>query len=122
MPTRSDTSAAALAALLLVAGITHFVKPEPYVAIVPRRLPRPDLLVAVSGAAELACAALIAHPRTRRFGGPATAALFIGVFPANVTMALKSTRRPAWYRTLLWLRLPLQWPLITWSLGVGRGA
>jgi uncharacterized membrane protein len=111
-----------LIALLMTAGVMHFVRPAPFIAIVPRSLPRPAGLVAISGAVELACAGLLAVPAGRRFGGPASAALFAAVFPANVTMALRAGSRPLWYRAALWARLPLQVPLVVWSLRVGRAA
>jgi uncharacterized membrane protein len=90
------------------------------VAIVPRRFPHKAELVAVSGVAELVCAGLLAHPAGRAVGGPASAALFAAVFPANVSMALRSGSRPLWFRAVAWARLPLQIPLIIWSLRVGR--
>lgn len=109
-----------LIAILTTSGVMHFVRPGPFISIVPKMLPRRAELVAISGAAELVCAGLLAVPRTRRFGGPITAALFAAVFPANVSMALRSQSRPTWYRVGLWLRLPLQIPLVLCSLRVGR--
>jgi uncharacterized membrane protein len=47
-------------------------------------------------------------PRTRRLGGWASVALLVGVFPANVQHALDDGGA-------VWLRLPLQWPLIAWA-------
>jgi len=111
-----------LIALLTTSGVLHFLRPAPFVSIVPRRLPHKAGLVAVSGAAELGCAALLAYPASRRFGGAASALLFAAVFPANVSMALGSGPRPLWYRGALWARLPLQIPLVVWSLRVGRDA
>lgn len=104
-----------LIALLGVSGILHFVRPGPFVAIVPRRLPGKKELVCVSGAAELACAAMLAVPATRAIGGATAAALFVAVFPANVSAALRGGK-PAWYRVALWARLPLQIPLVVWAL------
>jgi uncharacterized membrane protein len=109
-----------LVALLAGSGVMHFVRPAPFVAIVPKALPRPERLVAVSGAAEIACAGLLASPATRRWGGPVTAALFAAVYPANVSMLLRSGGRPWWYRAALVARLPLQVPLVLWALRVGR--
>jgi uncharacterized membrane protein len=117
-----------LAGLLAGAGVTHFVTPGPYRRIVPKALPEPEFLVAASGVAELACAALVANPRTRRFGGWASAALFVAVFPANVQMALDSGRAvgsghfPGWYRAVAWARLPVQIPLVWWAAAVARRA
>ncbi len=111
-----------LVTLLATSGVLHFVRPAPFIAIVPRRLPNKAELVAVSGAGELVCAALLAHPAGRRLGGPASALLFTAVFPANVSMALRSGARPGWYRVALWARLPLQIPLVLWSLRIAREA
>jgi uncharacterized membrane protein len=111
-----------LAGLLAGAGVLHFAAPRPYVKIIPKAMPEPELLVAVSGAAELACAALVAHPRTRRFGGWAAAALFVAVFPANVQMALDSGRGSTAYQVASWARLPLQIPLVWWAAAVARRA
>src|SRR3954452_3413169 len=80
--------ALALAGLLATAGIAHALAPRQYDALVPRSLPGPPRFwTYASGAAELATAAAIAVPRTRRAGGLAAAALFAAVFPANVKMA-----------------------------------
>lgn len=109
-----------LIVILTTSGVLHFVRPGPFIAIVPRSLPRRAELVAISGAAELVCAGMLAHPAAREIGGPVTAALFAAVFPANVSMALRSGARPTWYRAVLWLRLPLQIPLVLGALRVGR--
>jgi uncharacterized membrane protein len=103
-----------LAALLAIAGAAHFVVPRPYQRIVPELLGDPAFWVRWSGVAEIACAGLVAHPRTRRVGAWAAAGIFVVVFPANVKMALDGGV-PA---GLAWVRLPLQVPLIWWALGV----
>ena len=43
-----------LALAFVTAGVLHFVKPEPYLAIMPPWLPAHALLVQLSGLAELA--------------------------------------------------------------------
>jgi uncharacterized membrane protein len=114
------TTALSLAALLTTTGVLHFAAPKPFLSIVPRSLPRPDLLVAASGVAELACAAALAAPRTRRIGGWLSAATFVAVFPANVSMAMRSGRKPGWYQAGTWARLPLQVPLVIAAMRVAR--
>lgn len=106
---RSANSAYALAGFLLVAGMAHFVIPRPYQRIVPRVLADPAFWVRWSGVAEIACAALVVHPRTRRPGAVVAAVLFVVVFPANVRMALDTDS------ALAWARLPLQVPLVVWA-------
>jgi uncharacterized membrane protein len=65
----------ALAALFATSGVTHFIKPQHFEGIVPKLLPRKRELVYISGVAELACAAGLLHPRTRKAAGLASAAL-----------------------------------------------
>lgn len=102
-----------LAAFFLLAGALHFVKPRPYVAIVPDALPRKRALVYASGAAEIAGGAGVLAAPTRRAAGWWLIATLLAVFPANVNMALNAGRfRVA--RSLLWARLPLQALLIAW--------
>jgi uncharacterized membrane protein len=109
-----------LAGLLTVTGSLHFLTPRPYAAIVPSQLPSPTGIVYASGVAELLCAAGLAVPRTRRLAGWASAALFVVVFPANVSMALGSGGRSDVYQTGVWARLPLQIPLIAWAVSIAR--
>ena len=114
-----------LAGLLAVMGIAHFVVPRPFETIVPRALGDPKPWVAGSGAAELACAAALAAPRTRRAAGLASAALFVAVFPANVQMtvtALRSERASAAYRAATVARLPFQAPLVRQGLRLARAS
>ena len=124
MASRWKTSSPGLlAGGLATIGVLHFVAPKPFAQIVPKRLPNPGALVAISGAAELACAALVAVPRTRRIGALASAALFVGVYPANVQMALDARKTSnTRYQAIAYGRLPLQVPLILWALRVARSA
>ena len=112
-------SATALAGVLATTGVLHFARPRPFDAIVPRALPgAPRTWTYLSGAAELAVAAAVAHPRTRTLGGLAAAGLFAAVFPANVQMAANWRHaRPA-LRAIAYGRLPLQIPLVWWGLKV----
>lgn len=118
-----DASAMALALLLATTGITHFARPRFYDGIVPGWLPgSARAWTYASGAAELAVAAAVACPRTRRAGGLAAATLFAAVFPANLQMAVDWRRRAALWRALAIGRLPLQAPLIWWALRVRNSA
>ncbi len=100
--------------LFLGSGTLHFVRPGPFTAIVPDALPNPELLVALSGVAELAGAVGLLTPPLRRPAAFGLAALLVAVFPANVNMAVNANELapgiPPW---LLWARLPLQ-PLLIW--------
>ena len=123
-PNRSrPRSALALAALLGFAGVTHFTRPKFYDRIVPAALPgSPRTYTYVSGAAELALAAAVAAPKTRRLGGLLSAAFFVAVFPANVKMALDLRTKSPKAKAIAYGRLPLQIPLVMWALKVRRSA
>lgn len=120
---RSERSSLLLAGLLATAGAAHFAVPRQFDAIVPSALPgSARTWTYLSGAAELALAAGVALPRTRKAAALASAAFFVGVFPANVKMAVDWRHRPAPQRTAAIARLPLQVPLVLWARGVARAA
>ncbi|ANB04695.1 hypothetical protein SAM40697_0734 [Streptomyces ambofaciens] len=120
---RSERSPLLLAGLLATAGAAHFARPRTFDAIVPRSLPgSPRAWTYASGVAELALAAGIALPRTRKAAALATAAFFVGVFPANVKMAVDWRHRPAPQKAAAYGRLPVQVPLVLWARGVARGS
>jgi uncharacterized membrane protein len=92
---RSERSPLLLAGLLAAAGVAHFAAPRQFDATIPA-------------------------PRTRAAAAKAAAAFFVGVFPANVQMAVDWRHRPAPQRTAALARLPLQVPLVLWARGVAR--
>jgi uncharacterized membrane protein len=103
-----------LGAFFLVAGSLHFLRPRPYVAMVPDALPRKREIVFASGVAELAGGAAVLLPGTRRLAGWWLIATLLAIFPANVNMAVNADRFRMVPRPLLWVRLPLQGALIGW--------
>jgi uncharacterized membrane protein len=78
---------ARLGGFFLLAGSLHFLRPRPYVSIVPR---------------------------TRRAAGWWLIATLLAIFPANINMAVNAGRFRAVPEPLLWARLPLQGLLIAW--------
>lgn len=117
------SSASRLAVLLASAGVSHFVVPSFYDRIVPRALPASARTwTLASGVAEVACAALVANPPTRRRGATLAALLFVGAFPANLQMAWDSRHSSIRERVLAYGRLPLQLPLLRWAWRVRRAA
>ncbi len=112
-----------LVALLAGVGTLHFALPRYFDALIPERLPgTPRTWTYLSGVAELACAAAVAAPRTRKAGALATAGLFAAVYPGNVKMALDWRDRSPLLRAVAYGRLPLQIPLVLWALKVSRDA
>jgi uncharacterized membrane protein len=105
----------------LVSGTVHLVRPRTFKPLMPRWVPAHRQVIMGSGIAELACAAGLLLPPTRRAAAYASTALLIGVFPGNVKMALDASRgsSPA-YRAATLARLPLQAPMILSMLRTAR--
>lgn len=107
----------------VVSGTLHIVRPKTFDPLMPEWLPAHKEIVIGSGVVELACAAAVICPKTRRIGALASAALLIGVFPGNVEMARgaqKTNNLPYKIGTLA--RLPLQWPMIVAMFKTAREA
>lgn len=108
----------ALAFGMVAIGVGHFVRPQPFVDIVPDYLPSPLALVYVSGVFEVLGGLGLLYPPTRRFSAWGLIALYLAVFPANIHMAVHqitptgTTPLPSWAP---WARLPLQALLIAWA-------
>ncbi len=101
--------------LYIFAGSLHFVVTRAYERIMPAYLPAPHALVLISGAAEIAGGLGILFPPTQRAAAWGLIALLVCVMPANIWMV----QHPEIYSGIplwaLWLRLPLQVPLIWWA-------
>lgn len=111
-----------LAGIFAVSGTIHLVRPEAYEQIMPSWVPAPRGVILGSGVAELALAAGLLAPPTRRLAGWGSVGLLLGVFPANLKMAADSTRsRNAGFKAAAFSRLPLQWPMVKMALKAARG-
>ena len=102
-----------LAGIFAVSGTIHLVAPQVYEPLMPSWVPAHREVIIGSGIAELALAAGLLLPPTRRLAGWGSVALLLGVFPGNVKMAvdaMKGDNRPMQAASIA--RLPLQWPMI----------
>lgn len=114
-----------LAGLLVVSTVAHVRRPDWFVPLIPSWVPGdPEAVHVLATVAEGASAALLSTRRTARAGGWLAAAVFVGVFPANVQAALDGGYRvlPGWAgsEAAAWLRLPLQLPLVAAAVHVAR--
>jgi uncharacterized membrane protein len=82
----SQAIAVGLALMFTMTGIAHFSPGmrRDMIAIVSPRLPRPALLVAVTGVLELVGAVGLLYPPTRVAAAWCLFALMLAMFPANV--------------------------------------
>jgi uncharacterized membrane protein len=128
------TALVALVVAYTAAGLLHLTVPKPFIAITPSWVPWPEQVIQFTGLCELAGAAGLLIPGTRKLAGLMLAIYAVCVFPANIKHAFWLTGPDA--SPWRWLyhapRLALQpvivwWPLwvsnITdWPFGNKRGA
>lgn len=111
-----------LALLFTVSATVHLVRPQTFEPLMPSWVRAHREVILASGVAELACAAGLVVPATRRPAGWASALLLVGVFPGNVKMATDALATDnTGLKAAALLRLPLQVPMIRWALRAARG-
>ncbi|WP_432956720.1 DoxX family protein [Micromonospora haikouensis] len=77
-----------LAALFALTASAHFTgRRADLIAMVPPRLPRPGLLVTVTGVLELAGAVALLVPATAGWAAAGLGLLLLAMFPANASAA-----------------------------------
>jgi uncharacterized membrane protein len=99
----------ALSLMLVFTGVSHFTSmKEDFVRMMPAAIPWPRAMVYFTGICELAGAAGLLLPETRRVAAYALIVFFLAILPANIHAARAGVTlrgRPA---TNLWLRIPMQ--------------
>ncbi|MET8306493.1 DoxX family membrane protein [Micromonospora sp. NPDC005173] len=78
-----------LAVMFVLTGVAHFVgqRRAGLIAMVPPALPRPALLVTLTGVLELVGAVGLLVPATARLAAAGLGLLMLAMFPANVSAA-----------------------------------
>ena len=104
------------AVLYIAAGSLHFIRPAPYLRIMPPYIPWHPAMVRVSGVFEILGGLGLLVPATRRAAAWMLVALLIAVFPANLYMAIHPAEAGAAgiAPVIRWGRLPFQALLIWW--------
>lgn len=106
----------AMSLLYIAAGLNHFINPFLYSRIMPPWLPEPMFLLYISGFFEILGGVMLWNKRFQPWAAWGLILLLIAVFPANIHMALHPELTPSIPEWLLWVRLPLQIPLILWAV------
>lgn len=86
-----------LALLYAVAGVLHIMAPEPFLQIMPAAVPMPELVVMLTGVAELLGAAALVQPwhmGLRQAGGIGLALYTLCVWPANINHFTMDMAKP----------------------------
>jgi uncharacterized membrane protein len=106
----------ALAVMFLFTASSHFTPiKKDLIAMVPPELPRPDLLVLLTGIAELAGAIGLLIPAIRYWTALGLIVLMAAVLPANISATKRSVLLRGQPPTPLWLRIPMQVLFVGWA-------
>jgi len=120
---RRNNSAVILGLFILGAGVTHFINPAFFDAIVPPWMPFGERVWTIgSGIAEVIIGIGVLRQSTRKRAALAAFVLFIAVYPANLYMAWDWRDRPFGDQLISFGRLPFQFLFFAWALSVARGA
>ena len=103
-----------MGASLLFMGVLHVVVPGPFLKIIPKGLGAPRFWNLLAAGAEAGAGALLlsSDPAKRRAGGWLALATIVGVYPANINMAVQAGAPTNPKALAAWARLPLQFPMI----------
>ncbi|PWR07114.1 DoxX family protein [Micromonospora acroterricola] len=112
-----------LALMFVVTGVAHFAgrRRAGLIAMVPSGLPRPDLLVTVTGVLELVGAVGLLIPATARLAAAGLALLMLAMFPANVSAARRGLTLAGRPVTPLGQRTVLQIVFVATAVGISFG-
>lgn len=104
-----------MAGLYIFAGIMHFIKPRPYLRIIPTYLPNPKALVFWSGVAEIALGVGLCFSQSKNYaiyGVIIMLTVFLLVHFNMLKGQKEAAGIPKW---ILVLRIPLQFGLMYWA-------
>jgi uncharacterized membrane protein len=106
----------ALATMFCFTGVAHYTRErKDLIAMVPPALPRPELLVAITGILEFAGALGLLLPATRQAAAWCLILFLIAIFPVNVSAARRGIGMRGRPHTPLWLRAPMQLLFLLWA-------
>ncbi|MDE3741374.1 MauE/DoxX family redox-associated membrane protein [Maribacter polysaccharolyticus] len=104
-----------MAAMYVIAGIMHFVRPKMYLRIMPAYLPWPKLLVGISGVAEILLGVGLCFSFTKVYAIYLIIAMLTIFFLVHFYMLSSKKAGAGIPRWILILRIPLQFALIYWA-------
>lgn len=109
-----------LAGLLIVAGISHFLRPRFYGRMLPLWIPAHKFLVGLSGIAEILLGIGLLYAPTRVFSAWATIAMLASFLLVHFHMVQDKEAGMGIPKWALWLRIFIQFLLMWWVLTYTR--
>lgn len=78
-----------IAPVFSIAGVVHILRPGIFMSLMPHSVPLPQLVITLTGVAELAGVIGLFIPHTRRWAGAALALYAVCVYPVNIAHAVR---------------------------------
>ena len=103
----------ALIVLFIIAGLSHFLWPEFFLAIMPAWVPWQKEIVLITGALEILFVLMLLFQKTRQSAAWLLIVLLIAIFPANIQMLINYLHQHSPNLWIAIIRLPFQ-PLLIW--------
>ncbi|TKC08130.1 DoxX family protein [Pedobacter polaris] len=108
------------------AGVNHFIKPSPYLTIIPPYLPYPKMLNYIAGFFEITFALLLFSVKARKYACWGIILMLIVFLSSHIIMIQKANDAPFllgnWTITpfIAWLRIPFQVIFVFWAYWCSR--
>jgi uncharacterized membrane protein len=115
MQTIRTLSAWIMGLAYIATGINHFWHPGFYLNIMPPYLPWHELLVLLSGIAEIVLGLMMFFPPVRKLAAWGIIAMLIVFLTVHIHMVMNPHLFKNVPEYILWLRIPLQFVLILWA-------
>ncbi len=104
-----------MAAIYILAGTMHFIKPKMYLRIMPRYLPNHKLLVYLSGIFEILLGITLCIPSVKNIAIYGVIAMLMAFLFVHFYMLSSKKASAGIPKSILLLRIPLQFLLMYWA-------
>lgn len=108
----------ACAIFYIVAGTNHFLSTAAYASITPGWLPKPHLLIVISGVAEILLGLLLLLKSTRKIAAILIVLMLMVFIPIHIDMLQRAPFMLGNFmitKLVAWIRLPMQLLLMLWA-------
>jgi uncharacterized membrane protein len=105
-----------MAVMYIFAGLMHFIKPKPYIKVMPEYFKHKEFLVYASGVAEIVCGAALFYEPLKDYAIYGIVAMLIIFFTVHINMLKGKKEGRGIPKIILIVRLPLQFLLIWWAV------
>ena len=104
-----------MAAMYVVIGIFHFIKPKAFLSVMPRNIPKGKLMVYLSGVAEIALGLGLCFKETRDVAIWGIIAMLVVFLIVHWHMIVDEKFHEKFPKPVLWFRFVLQFGLMYWA-------